>query len=138
MKKITQDQLVRMVSESVSRIITESNSTCSEIRQALNTLKGVTESGFIPFSSPSPSSTELTVRKNIEHAISSLEMALEACRELGYCDSIEEGKTFHCGNTKNFGDRKRFKDEEENGDFTKRPKSFGKKPKSNSSWYDED
>lgn len=127
-----------MVSESVSRIITESSDSTSDMSQALNILKDITESGFIPFASPAPSSTELIVKKNIEKAISSIEIAIEACRSLGYMRPMEEGKTFHCGNTKNFGDRKRFKDEEENGNFTKRPKSFGKKPKSNSSWYDED
>lgn len=58
------------------------DSTGDKMREALSILNTIKNSGYIPFSSPSPSSTEMIVKKSINNAIASLYDALEAHNDL--------------------------------------------------------
>lgn len=55
-----------------------------DIRQAYELLNGVVNSGFIPFSSPSPSSTEVVIKRSVMRAMDELMKAMDACRDCGY------------------------------------------------------
>lgn len=46
------------------------------LRQASQTLEQIKHSGYIPFASPCPSSTEKLIKKHIEDAIMSIETAI--------------------------------------------------------------
>ena len=56
----------------------------NDIRQAYELLNGVVNSGFIPFSSPSPSSTEVVIKRSVIRAMDELMKAMDACRDCGY------------------------------------------------------
>lgn len=55
-----------------------------DIRQAYELLNGVVNSGFIPFSSPNPSSTEVVIKRSVMRAMDELMKAMDACRDCGY------------------------------------------------------
>lgn len=50
--------------------------TEDRLRQASQILEEVKRSGYIPFASPCPSSTEKLIKKHIEDAIMSIETAI--------------------------------------------------------------
>ena len=50
------------------------------LSDSLEALKGVTESGYWPYRSPAPCSTEVKIKKNIDRAIDGLSLAL-VCHE---------------------------------------------------------
>ena len=50
------------------------------LSDSLEALKGVTESGYWPYRSPAPCSTEVKIKRNIDRAIYSLSLAL-VCHE---------------------------------------------------------
>ena len=54
------------------------------IEESLRLLTGLAQSGYIPFASPSPSSSEVKLRNCISSAISLLEIAQLLEKELGY------------------------------------------------------
>lgn len=57
--------------------VTVKKSIAGKLEDILNTLDGIINSGYIPFSSPSPSSTEKVVKQSIKNAKAELERALE-------------------------------------------------------------
>ena len=68
--RLTESDLHRIVRESVNNILTEGNGrVIDELEEAYSILKGITESGFIPFASPSPSSTENELKMAIVEAM---------------------------------------------------------------------
>ena len=79
--KITEKQLHNIVNESVSRILAEGQSA-RQLQHIIDALTELTISGWIPFSSPSPSSTEQIVKDNVLQAISCLKKAQAATIEL--------------------------------------------------------
>ena len=44
--------------------------------ESLDTLIGITRSGYIPYTSPAPCSTEVRIRENLDKAIAHLRVAL--------------------------------------------------------------
>ena len=76
--KINESALNRIISEATRKVVKESVSTdvCGNLEQAKSLLKEITISGFIPFSSPSPSSTEEKLKGSITNAISEIEYSL--------------------------------------------------------------
>ena len=66
----------KQVSDSV-RVEDAKRNTNDELRKALSILVGITKSGYIPFASPAPSSTEMKIKKSINNAIESLFDAIE-------------------------------------------------------------
>lgn len=83
--KITEDKLRQLVNECVKRAINEANmGACSELTQCTEILTDLENSGFIPFASPSPSSTEYQVKMNILQAHQLLDKAIQLCKSLGY------------------------------------------------------
>lgn len=79
--RLTENDLHRIVKESVKRVLKENN-TSSELQNIIHQLVNLTTSGYIPFSSPSPSSTEQIVKDNIIEAIYCLRKAAAADDEL--------------------------------------------------------
>lgn len=79
--RLTESDLHKIVKESVNRVLKEGR-TRVELSQIINQLEELTQSGYIPFSSPSPSSTEMIVKKNILQAIDCLRKAAVADDEL--------------------------------------------------------
>ncbi len=52
------------------------------LSDSLEALKGITKSGYWPYSSPAPCSTEVSIRKNLDSAILHLERALAFHQEM--------------------------------------------------------
>lgn len=52
------------------------------LSDSLETLKGITESGYWPYRSPAPCSTEVKIKKNIDRAIDGLSLALICHKEM--------------------------------------------------------
>ena len=52
------------------------------LQEALKSLRELTHSGYIPFSSPSPSSTEMIIKKNVMQAIDLISRAIVADNQL--------------------------------------------------------
>ena len=46
------------------------------MKESLNALVGLTKSGYWPFSSPAPCSTEVKIKKAVNAAIANLELAI--------------------------------------------------------------
>ena len=68
--RLTESDLHRIVKESVNNILTEGNGrVIDELEEAYSILKGITKSGFIPFTSSSPSSTENELKMAIVEAM---------------------------------------------------------------------
>ena len=84
--RLTESDLHDIVRNAVGRAITETthDSSYNEIKRAHAILNRVMESGFIPFSSPSPSSTEMELKNAIMDADRLLQKALFLCGKLGY------------------------------------------------------
>jgi len=108
---ITESDLHRIVKNSVDKVLKESyddyefdaicdrpspeeeedradregmSSTYNELEQAKQILSDIANSGFIPFASPSPSSTEQELKDAIINASKLLEKSLYLCKQLGY------------------------------------------------------
>ena len=47
-----------------------------KLRECLDTLREIERSGYWPFASPAPCSTEVQIKKNIERAIENIDSAL--------------------------------------------------------------
>ena len=62
--------------------VTVKKSIAGKLEDILNTLDGIIKSGYIPFASPSPSSTEKVVKQSIKNAKAELERALECHNDL--------------------------------------------------------
>lgn len=74
--RLTESQLHRVIKESVKNmLLKEGIGTVSEIREAQNILRKITKSGYIPFASPSPSSTENEIKMAILEAMRLLDKA---------------------------------------------------------------
>lgn len=84
--KLTEAQLSQIISESIRRTINEAQkgNTYQELQNILQTLSNIRNSGFIPFASPSPSSTEKKLADAITDAANNIEAALYYCEQLGY------------------------------------------------------
>lgn len=67
--RLTESDLHKIIKESVKRALNEGSDTVSELQQAYDILKKVTESGYIPFASPFPSGTELEIQRSIVEAM---------------------------------------------------------------------
>lgn len=66
--RLTESDLHKVVKESVKTVLNEGSDTVSELQQAYEILKKITESDYIPFASPSPSGTELEIKMTILEA----------------------------------------------------------------------
>ena len=86
-------KLNRIIKESIRKTLMES-SCADNLSTAESALSELVNSGFIPFSSPSPSSTELKLKRYVEDALRNIQMAKRLCCDLGYCqnDSLMENK----------------------------------------------
>lgn len=85
--KLTESDLHKIVKEAIAKQLREEeemSSTLQDLNQAYEILKGVRESGFIPFASPSPSSTEEKVKNSIMNALNDISYAIHLCEKLGY------------------------------------------------------
>ena len=82
--RLTESDLHRIVNESVKHVITENRNASVDLEQAYNILNSIAKSGFIPFSSPSPSSSEQRIKNSIISAMKNIEMALQFCHDCGY------------------------------------------------------
>jgi hypothetical protein len=80
---VSEDQLKLIISESVKALIKES-STYHELENISSILSGIMKSGFIPFSSPSPSSTEEEIKNAIIEASRNIDKAIYLCTQCGY------------------------------------------------------
>ena len=69
--KLTESQINRMVKESMKAILKE-ESINYNLSSIIQQLKQLTQSGWIPFASPSPSSTELKLKTEVLRAIECL------------------------------------------------------------------
>lgn len=72
--KLTESQLNRVVKESMKAILKE-ESINDDLSSIIQQLKQLTQSGWIPFASPAPSSTELRLKTEVLRAIECLEHA---------------------------------------------------------------
>lgn len=72
--KLTESQINRMVKESMRAILKE-ESINDDLSSIIQQLKQLTQSGWIPFASPFPSSTELKLKTEVLRAIECLENA---------------------------------------------------------------
>lgn len=83
-RKSVEESLLEARNKPNNGLLKENKSSCNEIQQAKEILVNLTKSTFIPFVSPSPSGTEMEVKKHIFDAIRNLNMAIDACEALGY------------------------------------------------------
>ena len=67
----------------------------SSVELAIDVLKEITTSGYIPFTSPAPSSTERKIRDSIRAAICNLGITLEQMKTL-YGKASEENVDRRC------------------------------------------
>ena len=74
--RLDEKKLNRIVKEAIEGV--SKLSTIDELIQIENRLSDITTSGFIPFSSPAPSSTEMRIKKSILTALSCVRDAIEA------------------------------------------------------------
>lgn len=77
MKKIrlTESQFNKLIRESVRKALNEGVGTVQDLRKAHDILKGISESGYIPFASPNPSGTENEIKKAIIEAMRLIDKA---------------------------------------------------------------
>ena len=85
--RLTEAQLQKMINRSVNKILSESSNinVWDLLNSAKTDLSEIMYSGFIPFSSPSPSSTEQIIKDSIIAAHQNIVKALSACKDCGYC-----------------------------------------------------
>lgn len=72
--RLTESQINRIAKESIKTILKEERAV-DELSSILQQLKQLTQSGWIPFASPHPSSTESRIKVEILRAIECLENA---------------------------------------------------------------
>ena len=84
--KLTESDLHNIVIESVNKVINEgmTGDACLNLEQAHNLLDEIMNSTFIPFTSPSPSSTEQQLKDAIIEAARLIDKSLYLCGQLGY------------------------------------------------------
>lgn len=83
--KLSEKDLHYIISESVNAVLNENDDKMQAnavMQESLKLLRELTHSGYIPFSSPSPSSTEMIIKKNIMQAIDLISKAIIADRQL--------------------------------------------------------
>lgn len=83
---ISEKDLRAAIRESISNVVNEDLNDGVDIQEqfriAYNALKNIYHSSYIPMSSPSPSSTEMVIRKNVSQAIDLIGKAIIADRQL--------------------------------------------------------
>lgn len=72
--RLTESQINRIAKESIKAILKEER-VADDLSSIIQQLKQLTQSGWIPFASPKPSSTELKLKTEVLRAIESLENA---------------------------------------------------------------
>ena len=84
--RLTEGDLHRIVNESVKRVLREGQmgSAVDNLQQAHVLLSDIMNSGFIPFTSPAPSSTEKELKDAIIEAARMIDKASYLCGQLGY------------------------------------------------------
>lgn len=84
--RLRECELRKMIAESIKRVLREGNdvSVVNNLQQAYELLRVIPKTGFIPFSSPSPSSTEAEVKKAIMEATRLIDRAISLSYQLGY------------------------------------------------------
>ena len=76
-------KLHNVLMESIDKVlIKEENEGMDYLQDALRSLRELTHSGYIPFSSPFPSSTEMIIKKNVMQAIDLISRAIVADNQL--------------------------------------------------------
>lgn len=81
--RLTQDDLRSIVAESVKKVMmNEDSSSARQLQHVIDALEQLSNSGWIPFASPSPSSTEQVVKDNVLIAIQALKKAQAAAMSL--------------------------------------------------------
>ena len=80
--RLTESCLNKIIKESVKKVLKENRGIGQELDYIKYQLEEIVNSGYIPFSSPSPSSTEMIVKKNILQAIECLKNAVAADAQL--------------------------------------------------------
>lgn len=86
--KMTESDVHRIVNEAVNQMLNEGSGTVQSLEKAYGILKSVSESGYIPFSSPNPSGTENEVKNAIVEAMRLIEKACYLDRKLYGNDPI--------------------------------------------------
>jgi hypothetical protein len=78
------------VKESVKSVLKEGKlgSAYNNLEKASELLSDIMNSGFIPFSSPSPSSTEYELKTAIIEAARLIDKSRYLCEQLGYNDPV--------------------------------------------------
>jgi hypothetical protein len=80
---INNKKLHNVLMESIDKVlIKEESEGMGYLQEALKSLRELTHSGYIPFSSPSPSSTEMIIKKNVMQAIDLISRAIVADNQL--------------------------------------------------------
>lgn len=84
--RLTEADLHKIVRRSVKRALKEGamGTAYENLEQAQRLLSDITNSSFIPFSSPSPSSTEEELKNTIIEAARLVDKAMYLCGKLGY------------------------------------------------------
>lgn len=72
--RLTESQINRIAKESIKAILKEER-VADDLSSIIQQLKQLTQSGWIPFASPHPSSTELKLKTEVLKAIECLENA---------------------------------------------------------------
>lgn len=88
--KLTESDLHRIIKESVNKVVneTKNGTTYEELERVHNILSDIMNSDFIPFSSPSPSSTEKGIADAIIEAARNIDKAMYLCGQCGYNQPI--------------------------------------------------
>lgn len=82
--RLTESRLKQIVAESVRKVLNEDigNGLHEDLSSIIQSLEELADSKYIPFSSPSPSSTESIVKRNVNKAIELLYSADDAAQSL--------------------------------------------------------
>lgn len=81
--ELNKKQIHNALMESIDKVlIKEESEGMGYLQDALRSLRELTHSGYIPFSSPSPSSTEMIIKKNVMQAIDLISRAIVADNQL--------------------------------------------------------
>ena len=85
-------RLHSIIMESVGKVLSEGKmgSAYENLEQAQRLLSDIMDSSFIPFASPSPSSTELELKKSIIEAARLVDRSLYLCGQLGYNNPVAQ------------------------------------------------
>lgn len=84
--RLTEGDLHNIIKESVQRVLKEGKlgDAYTNLQNASELVRDIMDSSFIPFTSPSPSSTEVELKKTIIEAARMLDKAMYLCGQLGY------------------------------------------------------